>query len=134
MHPEFPGSQFLCILSGLSPWISGDPKSEPALITDASDLRTHPATCYLSQGRSQAQRDLVTTHGHTVSRWPRNELGQPLGQMVPCSIYVHFHFTLIAWEVGSIVCPILQMGSLRLGQLPMPHSYQALNCSVVCTS
>ena len=41
--PEFPETQFLCTLPVLSPQDSGDPESEPALITEALDLREHPA-------------------------------------------------------------------------------------------
>lgn len=74
MPPEFPGTPFLCTLSGFSPWNSGDPKSEPALITDASDLKQHPANYLLSQGRSWALRSQGTAQGHTVRRWQRNGL------------------------------------------------------------
>lgn len=44
----FPGTRFLCTLSGLSPQNSGDPKSEPAHITDASDPKEPPTNCLLS--------------------------------------------------------------------------------------
>lgn len=44
--PELPETPFLCTLSGFSPWNSGDPKSEPALLTNASDLSILPITFF----------------------------------------------------------------------------------------